>query len=230
MSPKIRVTILDDHQGIIDGYLYRLNKNPEIEVVTTANFGKDIEPLLTRHPTDVLILDVQVPTSPDNLNPYPILHLIPRVLQKYPDLSILIISMHNQPSLIKAVMEAGASGYIFKDDRETVQNLGSVIEVVDQGGIHLSQQAYQQLFKKIPKESTPTRRQLEALSLCASHPDATTAELANRLGIANSTMRNLLSEAYLRLNVRSRTSAIAKARQLGLITPETPIVDLGNRF
>ena len=61
MSPKIRVTILDDHQGIIDGYLYRLNKNPEIEVVATANYGKDIEPLLTHHPTDVLILDVQVP-------------------------------------------------------------------------------------------------------------------------------------------------------------------------
>jgi len=82
------------------------------------------------------------------------------------------------------------------------------------------------MFKKLPKESTPTVRQLEVLSLCASYPDATSAELANRLGIANSTFRNLLSEAYLRLDVRNRTSAIAKARQLGLISPETPTVDL----
>ena len=226
MSPKIRVTILDDHQSIIDGYLYRLNKNSEIEVVATANFGEDIEPLLGSHPTDVLLLDVQVTTSPDNPNPYPILHLIPKVLQDYPDLSVLVISMHNQPTLIKAVMDAGASGYIFKDDRETIQELGNVVQAVAKGGIHLSQHAYQQLFKKLPKESTPTSRQLEALSLCASYPDATTAELANRLGIANSTMRNLLSEAYLRLNVRSRTSAIAKARLLGLITPDTPVVEL----
>jgi DNA-binding NarL/FixJ family response regulator len=225
MSTKIRVSILDDHQGIIDGYSYRLNKIPEIEVVATANYGEDIEPLLSNHPTDVLILDVQVTTSPENFNPYPILHLIPKVLQDYPDLSVLVVSMHNPPTLIKAVMDAGASGYIFKDDRETIQELGNVIQAVDKGGIHLSQHAYRQLFKKLPKESTPTRRQLEALSLCASHPDATTAELANRLGIANSTMRNLLSEAYLRLNVRSKTSAIAKARQLGLITPETPAVE-----
>jgi two-component system, NarL family, nitrate/nitrite response regulator NarL len=225
MPTKIRVSILDDHQGIIDGYLYRLNKNPEIEVVATANFGEDVDPLLASHPTDVLILDVQVTTSPDNFNPYPILHLIPKVLQTYPDLSVLVISMHNQPTIIKAVMDAGASGYIFKDDIETIQELGNVIQAVDKGGIHLSQHAYRQLFKKLPKESTPTRRQLEALSLCASHPDVTTAELANRLGIANSTMRNLLSDAYLRLDVRNKTSAIAKARQLGLITPEIPTVE-----
>lgn len=220
MSPKIHVTILDDHQSIIDGYLFRFEKNPEIEVVATANFGEEIEPILAKHPTDVLILDVQVTTAPDNPNPYPILHLIPKALQQYPNLSILVISMHNQMTLIKAVMDAGASGYIFKDDIKTIEELGNVIQAVAKGGIHLSQYAYQQLFRKLPKDSTPTQRQLEALSLCASYPGATTAELATQLGIANSTMRNLLSEAYLRLDVRNKTSAIAKARHLGLITPE----------
>ena len=226
MSQKIRVAILDDHQSIIDGYLYRLNQVPEVEVVATANYGEEVEPLLASHPTDVLILDVQVTTSPENPNPYPILHVIPKVLQDHPDLNVIVVSMHHQPTIIKAVMDSGASGYIFKDDTETIQELGNVVQVVAKGGIHLSQNAYQHLFKKLPKETTPTGRQLEVLSMCASYPDATTAQLANRLGIAHSTFRNLLSEAYLRLDVRNRTSAITKARQLGLISPETPTVDL----
>jgi DNA-binding CsgD family transcriptional regulator len=57
--------------------------------------------------------------------------------------------------------------------------------------------------------------------MCAAFPDATTGELARHLGIANSTLRNLLSEAYVRLDVRNRAAAVAKARQTGLITPLT---------
>jgi DNA-binding NarL/FixJ family response regulator len=219
MVEKIRVSILDDHQSIIDGYSFRLNKNPAIEIVASALYGEDLEPMLRDHPTDVLLLDIQVPTAKDNANPYPLLHLIPKLIQKYPGLKILAISMYNQPSLIQSVMEAGASGYILKDDQATIQELGNIVQAVAKDGIHLSQSAYEQLFKRLPKDATPTPRQLQALSLCAAYPDATTAELASRLGIADSTMRNLLSGAYLHLEVRNRTSAIAKARKLGLITP-----------
>jgi DNA-binding NarL/FixJ family response regulator len=180
------------------------------------------------HPADVLILDVEVPTSPENPNPYPLLHQLPRLLQIYPDMHILVISMHNQATLIKSVMEAGASGYITKDDQETIRELGNVIITIAKGGIHLSQQAYQKLLKKIPDDTRLTNRQLEALSLCAAYPDSTTAELANRLGVANSTIRNLLSGTYIKLNVRNRTAAIAKARRLGLITPNMPEPDIRN--
>ena len=225
MSPKIRVAILDDHQSIIDGYLFRLNQTPEVEVVATATYGEELEPMLRDRSADVLILDVQVPTSPDNPNPYPILYLIPRLLQMHPNLNVLVISVHNQATLIKSVMEAGASGYILKDDHAAIRELGNVVQAVAQGSIHFSQQAYQKLFKKLPPELTLTSRQLEALSLCAAFPDETTAELAGRLGIANSTIRTLLSGAYMRLNVRSRTSAVARAQQMGLITPPRVIVE-----
>lgn len=61
---------------------------------------------------------------------------------------------------------------------------------------------------------------MDVLSLCAAYPDKTTADIANDLGVANSTVRNLLSETYQRLNVHSRVSAVTKARQLGMIPPE----------
>jgi two-component system nitrate/nitrite response regulator NarL len=222
MSKKIRVTILDDHQNIVDGYVYRLSQMPQIEVAATLSFGEDLELILHKHPTDVLLLDVSVPTSPENSNPYPILSVIPNLLQQYPELNILVISMHAERGLIRAVMEAGASGYILKDDQSTARDLGNVVLSVAGGGIYFSQKAHQLYARSQSRDGDEllTLRQLEALSLCAAYPDEPTAKLARKMAVANSTLRNLLSGAYVRLEVHTRVAAIAKARQLGLITPE----------
>jgi LuxR family maltose regulon positive regulatory protein len=67
-----------------------------------------------------------------------------------------------------------------------------------------------------------TPRQLEVLSLCAAYPDASTSDLAGMMTISNSTVRNLLSSVYLRLGVHSRTAAVEKAREMGLVTPRPP--------
>jgi ATP/maltotriose-dependent transcriptional regulator MalT len=65
---------------------------------------------------------------------------------------------------------------------------------------------------------------LEALSLSAAYPDSSTAELARKMLVSNSTVRNLLSGAYIKLDVHNRSAAIAKARQLGLISSEAPTI------
>jgi len=222
MSEKIRVTILDDHQSIVDGYRFRLGNSHRVQVVASIGFGEELEPTLEKHHTDVLLLDVGVPTSMDNPNPYPILHVIPALLQKYPNLVILVISMHAERSMIRAVMEAGSNGYILKDDQTTLRDLETVVISVASGGIHLSRQANDALLHggKGEEESLLSRRQREALSLCLAYPDNTTAELAKKMSISNSTIRNLLSESYIKLGVRTRIAAVTKARQLGLITPE----------
>lgn len=228
METKVRVTILDDHQSIVDGYLLRLSKVPQIEVIATLAYGEELEPTLRKLATDVLILDVNVPLSSENPNPYPILHIIPDLLQRYPDLAILVISMHAERGIIRAVMEGGASGYILKEDRGTIQELGSVILSVVNGGIYLSDKVRNIYMKNrdATRDEPLTGRQMEVLSLCAAYPDHTTIELANKMSVANSTVRNLLSGAYLRLGVRTRAAAIAKARQLGLITPDSPALPL----
>jgi len=221
MNPTIRVAILDDHQAIIDGYQYRLRNAPDIEVTATLLFGEDLEPTLAARPVDILLLDIQVPISPDNPNPYPVLYELPRLLQTYPNMDILIISMHAQPALIQALMEAGASGYILKEDMTTFRELAAVIRSVAQHGIYLSSAALQALQRrKVGDLQQPlSPRQLEALSLCAAYPDTSTAELAQRMDISHSTLRNLLSGAYMKLEVRTRASAILKARQMGLLPP-----------
>lgn len=217
----IHVVILDDHQSIVDGYVHRLGQNPKIVVSATLNFGDDLEPAIQAHPADVLLLDINVPASAENPSPYPILHVIPRLLQQYPQLNILVISMFSERGLIRGVMEAGASGYILKDDRNTLVDLANVVQTVANGGMVFSQNAHQLFLsdqlQRTGQELSP--RQLEALSLCAAFPNEGTGVLSSKMGIAHSTFRNLLSGAYIKLNVPTRAAAIARAQSQGIITP-----------
>ncbi len=213
------MAILDDHQGIIDGYNFRLNNQPDIEVVAAARFGEQLESMLAAHPADVLILDVFVPTSPDNANAYPLLFIIPSLRAKYPQMKMIIISMHGQRTLISAVLEAGASGYVLKDDSNAILELPSIVRIIANGGLYWSEQVAHLLMPQSNTETihSLTGRQVEALSLCAAYPDASTYDLACRMNINKTSMRTLLSEVYHRLNVHSRAAAVKKALDIGLI-------------
>ena len=224
MSERIKVAILEDHQSIIDGYIYRLNESPDIEVVGTAAFGEDLDKMLESTPMDVLIMDIHVPSRPDNPNPFPALHVTRRVIQKYPNLNILVISILTQQTLIQALVELGISGYIFKQDSESIRQLSKIVMMIARHGIYFSQEAYNKLrMEKSSRASvTFTARQLEALSLCAAYPDQSTSEIAAQMKVTGSTLRNLLSSAYLRLDVRTRAAAIARLQQMGLIASNSP--------
>ncbi len=60
---RVRVAILDDHQSIIDGYTYRINHTPGIELVATALYGDELQEMLRKHSVEVLIIDLSVQTS-----------------------------------------------------------------------------------------------------------------------------------------------------------------------
>jgi DNA-binding NarL/FixJ family response regulator len=148
---------------------------------------------------------------------------VPRLLQTYPGLNVLAISMLAERGLIRAVMEAGASGYLLKDDEDNIEDLGNVLLSVAEGDIHLSERAEMILKRQTGPDAEPlSQRQLEALSLALAYPHDTTGDIGQRMSIANSTARNLLSNAYLKLGVRTRAAALIKARELGLITPDPP--------
>ncbi|HEY3311400.1 MAG TPA: response regulator transcription factor [Anaerolineales bacterium] len=215
---QINISILEDHQGIIDGYLYRLTGVEKLKIAGIGRYGEELKQILANNPTDVLILDIEIPISPANSNPYPVLNAIPQLKQKYPHLAILVISSHTQQVLVERLFELGVSGCIFKNDHAAIEHLAEIIAGIHRGGVYFSQGAYEKLRSLKSEESHPllTPRQLEALSLCVAFPDSSTLELAKRLGVSNSTFRNLLSTAYKRLGVRTRIAAIAELQRMGI--------------
>jgi DNA-binding NarL/FixJ family response regulator len=132
--------------------------------------------------------------------------------------------MHVERTLVRAIVAAGASGYIPKDDRAAIEDLGTIVRLLVKGGIFFGQQVRPHLGEPRPKEqgTALSVRQLEVLSLAAAYPNETTSDIARRMGIANSTVRNLLSTAYIHLGVNNRSAALAKAWQMKLIVPPSP--------
>lgn len=224
MGKKIRVAILDDHQSVIDGYAFRLSANKNIQIVGTANYGSQLEDLVSSGNIDVLLLDISLPVSEDNQNPYPVLNSLPHLRKQFPQMAVMVISMHAERPLVRAVMEAGANGYLLKDDHDAILQLAEAVTLVSTGGIFLSKQLRNLYSQPEPMGAAQnlSKRQLEALSICAAYPEINTEELAQKMAVATSTVRNLLSHAYRRLHVHNRTAAITRARQLGLITPYSP--------
>jgi DNA-binding NarL/FixJ family response regulator len=216
--PIINVSILEDHQGNIDGYLFRLRDEPSLKITGIARYAIELEPMLAANPTDILIMDLEVPISRSNSELFPILQVIPKLVKKYPAMNILVISMHTQVVLIEKLVGLGVGGYIFKDDHEAIQHLSTILLVLKSGGAYFSQGAYTKLrtHKNMATTSLLTPAQLEALTLCATFPNSITSELAKHMNVSNSTFRNTLSHAYERLGVHSRRAAIAYVQKLEL--------------
>lgn len=223
MPNVINVAILEDHQSTIDGYQLRLSENPGTRVVASCLFSEGLKGMLENNPVDVLILDINVPISNENRNIQPIHQLITGLKQEFPKLTILVISMHAQRTMIKTILKAGTSGYILKDDYDSIRNLGKIVETLADGGTYMSNRVREIFFNGHLDDLKLTQRELEVLSMCAAYPDDSTAVLAERMEIANSTVRNFLHKIYIKLQVHGRAAAILKAKEIGLL----PSVDPG---
>jgi len=213
----INVAILEDHQSTIDGYQLRLSEHPGTDMVASCLFSEGLFDMLKRNPIDVLILDINVPISKDNRNIQPIQQLITDLKAGFPELIILVISMHAQRTMIKTILKAGTSGYILKDDYDSIRNLGKIVETLAKGGTFMSNRVRDIFFNWHANDFLLTQRELEVLSICAAYADESTAELAERLDVANSTVRNFLHKIYIKLQVHGRAAAILKAQEIGIL-------------
>jgi DNA-binding NarL/FixJ family response regulator len=216
---SIRVVILEDHQPAIDGYYYRLSGDEGFEIVAAVAFAEELKSLLAVTAADILLLDVSVPTAEDNPAFYPTLSLVAELQELYPELKIVIISMHSERTLIQSALKVGVNGYILKEDRTAIQNLPHIMRSIANGGSYLSQQVLNQLSGKHEPPVTLSRRQLQILSTAAANPNLTQSEIADELHVAHSTVRNSLTSVYQRMDVRNLAGAITRARELGIIEP-----------
>jgi DNA-binding NarL/FixJ family response regulator len=108
----IKVLITDDHQIIIDGLKSLLNDVNGIQIVGEALNGADALQTLDLLSADLVLMDIDMPV----MNGMEATRLIKK---KYPKIKVIILSMHNEGSLVKKLIASGADGYILKNsDRE----------------------------------------------------------------------------------------------------------------
>ncbi|HEX5364320.1 MAG TPA: response regulator transcription factor [Gallionella sp.] len=104
----IRLMIADDHELVRAGLSQYLDLSPDVKVIAEASDGTTLLEKLRSTPVDLVLLDLNMPGLSDA-------DLIMRLRSAYPDLLILVLSMHNEVQTVLRAMKAGASGFISKN-------------------------------------------------------------------------------------------------------------------
>lgn len=200
-----RVAIVDDHRVFREGLAALLTGRDGIEVI--ADFA-DAEGLYAAMPTldvDVLLLDVHLPGDSG-------LAALARVSLEAPAVRVLVLTMHDDATTVRAAIDAGADGYLVKTSG--LDDIARAVTAVGAGQFVLgagTERARAPLPRRDPR-ATFTDRELQVLDLLAV--GATTAQISLRLGISGKTVRNYLSTLYAKLGVEDRGQAALAAQRL----------------
>lgn len=129
MNKPITVILADDHHYILKSISELLNNSPNIAVVATAENGEKAVSLTKAEQPDVLVLDINMP----KLNG---LQVTARLRSSKPEVKIVILSIYEEPSIVRAAINRGAHGYVLKN--RAASDLVKAIRAVNEGEIFLS--------------------------------------------------------------------------------------------
>lgn len=215
VADKVRVLIADDHTIVRTGVRLLLQAEPDIEVVGEALNGDEALALAESLQPDLVLMDIAMPGMDG-------LEATRQIKACFPDMHVLVLTMHRSDEYFFEVLKAGASGYVLKA-AETNELIGA-IRAVARGEVFLyptmARQLLQDYLSRLNEpggSSQPplTPREKEILRLLAE--GYSSKEIAERLVISPSTVHSHRTNLMQKLNLSSRHELIQYARQRGLI-------------
>jgi DNA-binding NarL/FixJ family response regulator len=173
----ISVLLVDDHALVRRGFRRLLEDDPAIAVVGEASDGEEAIRLAASLNPQVILMDCAMPGTNG-------LIATRRILERWPGVAILMLSMHNEESSIRQAFEAGARGYVLKAALEV--DLAEAVKQVARGEIVLDPKIGQAMSSKDPRHQRLSVRQLEVLQLICDGLSNPT--IAAQLGISVNTV------------------------------------------
>lgn len=206
----IRVVLVDDHPLFRDGVVGLLRATPDTEVVGIGGSGTEAVALAAELRPDVLVLDLHMPGGGG-------VEATRRIRAADPDARILVLTMDDADARVVDAVRAGARGYLLKES-EPEELLHAIAAVARGEAVFGSALAGRLAGWFAADRAAPfaglTAREREVLALVAR--GLGNAAIAERLGLAPKTVRNLVSALLVKLQVTDRSAAIVKAREAGL--------------
>ncbi len=151
----ISVILADDHTLVRAGIRALLEKLPEVRVVGEASDGREVLHLVKAHQPDVVLMDIGMP----GLNG---LDATMRLAREFPNVRVIILSMHQNEEYVWGALKAGASGYLLK--KSATAELKAALQCVVRKEVYLSREISVRLRKKIPlREIAHVKSPLEKL-------------------------------------------------------------------
>lgn len=218
----IRVLIVDDQVIVCEGLKVVLEASPTIRVVGMAHDGATAAEMAARLAPDLVLMDLKMP----GMNGVQATRAIRRTPGAPP---VLVLTTYDDDEWILDAVRAGAAGYLLKDARR--EDLVAAIEGTVAGRTHVDPAVAGRVFAFL-RDGAPasgtlaatfSERERDVLRLLAS--GLTNAAIADRLALAEGTVRNHVTAILAKLGVADRAQATAIAWRDGLVGPARPAED-----
>ncbi|MFD4598324.1 response regulator [Streptomyces sp. NPDC058464] len=217
----IRVVIADDQQMVRQGFTVLLNAQPGIEVVGQAVDGLDAVAKVAELTPDVVLMDIRMP----ELNG---IEATRRITGERPYIRVLVLTTFDLDEYVYEALRAGASGFLLKD--ASADKLAEAVRVVAAGDALLAPGVTRRLIAQFSqldgggvraplkvRVGDLTERETEVLTLIAQ--GLSNAEIAERLVVAEQTVKTHVGRILVKLGLRDRTQAAVFAYESGLVRP-----------
>ena len=205
-KPRIRVLIADDHGVVREGLVSMIRRNKaDMTVVGEAGTGREAVELWNEHRPDVTLLDLRMPEL-DGVD------VIKEIRATDEKARIIILTTFDGDEDIYRAIQAGAKGYLLKDvPREALMDS---IRRVHAGETSVPVHLVAKLADRVSGE-TLSKREIEVLKLMAQ--GKSNKEIASTLFISEGTVKSHGKAIFAKMNVTSRTEAVADAARRGLL-------------
>ncbi|WP_433212067.1 response regulator [Microtetraspora malaysiensis] len=198
----IKVLLAEDQGMMRDALALLLGLEDDIEVVAQVSDGGDVVPAALRARPDVALLDIEMPGRSG-------LDAAAELRDRLPHCRVLILTTFGRPGYLRRAMEAGAYGFLVKDG--PVEELAAAIRRVLAGERVIDPALAAAALSTGPSPLTDRERDV----LAAAADGSTVADVAARLHLSESTVRNYLSSAIGKTGTRNRIEAARQARHNG---------------
>lgn len=206
---QVSAVIVDDHKIFRESLTYVLESQANVNVIAQANNGLELLLFLKHTKPDIVLLDIEMPVMDG-------VEATREALRLYPDLKILVLSMHKDEEFYSAMIDLGVKGFILKES-DTEEVIKAVDEIV-KGSLYFSQELLLGLLKKrkdsICIELTP--REQEVLALIAK--GLSNVEIGEKLFISARTVEKHRAELLLKTDSKNSVSLVVYAIKNGLVT------------
>lgn len=215
MRSNYRLVIVDDHAIVREGIRAVLAREADIEVVGEAANGKDALRCVASEKAEIVIMDLSLPHTNGT-------EAIAKIKRRFPETKVIVLTLHKAEEYVRAALDAGASGYVLKDDSH--HQLIAAIQTVRSGKTFLSPSICGNVVTGYLKGSRTevegsvwvvlTSREREVIKLIAE--GYRNKEIAEYLSLSPKTIEKHRSNSMKKLRLRNVAGITAYAIENGL--------------
>lgn len=217
LQKSVSILLADDHPLMRKALRVTLENEPDFNIIAEANNGEDAVNLANQLQPNIIIMDVSMPVMNG-------LEATREIKEKYPQIAVLALTVHDDTEHVLKMLESGAAGYLTKNifDQELVNALRSIVSGETVLESHIFKDVLKHAFKYLKKPVVTNSnekfsvRDIEILKLVAR--GLSNQAIAAELKLSFPTIKAYMVGIFSKLNVASRTEAVIAALRDGLLT------------